>query len=820
MSTSEADPLPEFLVDLAQASVVTAEAVAKLSLRYEYLGTEPLLAHLASGGTLSLDQIQNAAQLAGSGQDVPGDLLTALRSNGVYALAFLAVGRSNDEPSAARAADLFALARQVALRHGSKLEHVDVDLQANLAAGRTDYVRRHVAGPEVDPWIRWSLETDLTNPLPAPTGTDVADWLSKFNEPFTRRGLAPVQIEDTASPFDSVTTEVVAQSVRGPSVTIVMPVWSPSASLVTAVGSVLDQTWRDLEVILVDDASPAGFEAIFAEAVSLDPRVRYVRMPVNGGAYRARNHGLSLAQGDFVGFQDADDWSHPQRIERQMAVLEGRSSVVATVSKAIRVHADLRITKTGSLPFEKNAPSLLFRRQLVLDRLGRYDDMRKAADTEFIERLAAVFGLENVVTLEEPLALYQLTAGSLSRADFRTGWHRDARVSYHSAFRYWHRRIVEDGADPLIMSPSGRAFPAPPEFEGVDYPNPRLDVVMLADWRHGLVDHTALATEIRAMAADGLTVGLVRGEAMRHAKVKRNYPRRVIQQALAAKEASWTPFSADLTTSVLLVRDPDLLAFARPTSSIRMQVHRIVVVADRPPRPEHRPRTSFDPATIERAALDTFGVPVEWLPTTPQISQQLREAGATGVIHPVHRLDVVEVERYPSRPTDQRPVIGVSDASRFGVERVDRGRLSSVLPHDDRYDVRVFENSPRPRVYPGSAWLQFDNETLTAAAFFDQCDFYVGLPPRVRGTRLIRPVLDAMARGCVPIVDPAHRDVLGDAALYYGERTVAEIVDHVWNDPQLLAAQQRRSMAFCHNELAAAVFASAITQLSATESSS
>lgn len=794
--------------------------MAKLSLRYEYLGTEPLLAQMAAGGALTLQQITDAARLAGADQPVPSDVLDALGSAGVYALAYLALGRIEDEATAIRAADLFALGRHVAGHHGSPLEHVDVDLQANLTAGRGDYVRRHATGAGVDPWVRWAVETDLTNPLPAPTGTDVSGWLEQFNRPLTSRGLAPVRIGDTASPFDSVSTEAVAQSVDGPSVTIVMPVWSPSASLLTAVRSVLAQTWRDLEVILVDDASPAGFETVFAEAVALDPRVTYVRMPVNGGAYRARNHGVSLAQGDFVGFQDADDWSHPQRIERQMAVLQGSSSVVATVSKAIRVHADLRVTKTGSLPFEKNAPSLLFRRQLVLDRLGRYDDMRKAADTEFIERLAAVFGLENVVTLEEPLALYQLTAGSLSRADFRTGWHRDARVSYHSAFRYWHRQIVEDGADPVVVTAAGRAFPAPPEFEGVDYPNTRLDVVMLADWRHGLVDHTALATEIRAMAAAGLTVGLVRGEAMRHAKVKRNYPRRVIQQALAAGDASWAPFSADLTTSVLLVRDPDLLAFARPTSSIRMQVHRIVVVADRPPRPEHRPRTSFDPATIERAAADTFGVQVEWLPTTSQIGQQLREAGAAGTIHPAHRLDVVDVERYPSRPTDQRPVIGVSDSSRFGVERVDRRRLSSVLPHDDRHDVRVFENSPRPRTYPGPSWLQFDNETLTAAAFFDQCDFYVGLPPRVHGTRLIRPVLDAMARGCVPIVDPMHRDVLGDAALYHGEQTVADVVEQVWSDPALLVAQQRRSMAFCHNELAPAVFASAIAQLSATESSS
>ncbi|MCW2830067.1 MAG: hypothetical protein JWP31_759, partial [Aeromicrobium sp.] len=414
MSPSSADRLPTFLLDLAQASVVTAEAVAKLSLRYEYLGTEPLLAHLASGGTWSVEQIDDIAAAVGAGRTVESTTLDGLSSSGVYAIALLAVGRVDDETSAAHAADLFALGRAVAGRHGTPLEHVDIDLQANLDAGRVDYVRRHAAGPGVDPWVRWSVETDLANPLPAATSTDVSAWLTTFNRPFTTRGLAPVRIGDTASPFDSVTTDAAPRSVDGPSVTIVMPVWSPSTSLVTAVGSLVRQTWRNLEVILVDDASPAEFDPVFAEAVALDPRVTYVRMPVNGGAYRARNHGVSLATSEFVGFQDADDWSHPQRIERQMAVLQGSPDVVATLSKAVRLHDDLRITKTGSLPFEKNAPSLLFRRQTVLDRVGRYDDMRKAADTEFIERLAAVYGPENVVTLVEPLSLYQLTSGSLS----------------------------------------------------------------------------------------------------------------------------------------------------------------------------------------------------------------------------------------------------------------------------------------------------------------------------------------------------------------------------------------------------------------------
>src|SRR5699024_6470714 len=99
--------------------------------------------------------------------------------------------------------------------------------------------------------------------------------------------------------------------------------------LLTSLASITSQSWENLEILVVDDASGAAFSDIFRRAEALDPRVRLLRMAVNGGSYLARNAAIEQARGSFITFQDADDWSHPQRIERQVEALLNAPAVPA-----------------------------------------------------------------------------------------------------------------------------------------------------------------------------------------------------------------------------------------------------------------------------------------------------------------------------------------------------------------------------------------------------------------------------------------------------------------------------------------------------------
>jgi len=86
---------------------------------------------------------------------------------------------------------------------------------------------------------------------------------------------------------------------------IVMPLYNKEEFVVTAINSVLGQTYQDFEIIVVDDGSKDGGADLVAAIP--DPRIRLVRQ-VNGGVSQARNRGINESKGDLVFFLDADDW--------------------------------------------------------------------------------------------------------------------------------------------------------------------------------------------------------------------------------------------------------------------------------------------------------------------------------------------------------------------------------------------------------------------------------------------------------------------------------------------------------------------------------
>ena len=93
-------------------------------------------------------------------------------------------------------------------------------------------------------------------------------------------------------------------------ISVIVPIYNVEEYLRRCVDSLLQQTYADLEVILVDDGSPDGCGAICDAYASQEPRVRAVHKP-NGGLSDARNAGLLVAAGDEIAFVDSDDWVAP-----------------------------------------------------------------------------------------------------------------------------------------------------------------------------------------------------------------------------------------------------------------------------------------------------------------------------------------------------------------------------------------------------------------------------------------------------------------------------------------------------------------------------
>mgnify|MGYP002777034219 FL=1 len=108
----------------------------------------------------------------------------------------------------------------------------------------------------------------------------------------------------------------------GELVSVVVPVYNRAHLVARTVGSVCAQSYRNLDIVVVDDASSDDIEG--AVAALGDPRVRLVRRPRNGGVAAARNTGIAEARADLIAFHDSDDYCTPDRIDlsvRRLAAL-------------------------------------------------------------------------------------------------------------------------------------------------------------------------------------------------------------------------------------------------------------------------------------------------------------------------------------------------------------------------------------------------------------------------------------------------------------------------------------------------------------------
>jgi glycosyltransferase involved in cell wall biosynthesis len=210
-------------------------------------------------------------------------------------------------------------------------------------------------------------------------------------------------------------------------VTILMSVFdTPAALLDRAIQSMLRQTYSDFEFLILDDGSQlAETRERLAEAASLDARIHLRREP-HRGLTPTLNLGLALARGEFIARQDADDWSEPRRLERQIAFLNEHPEI-ALVGSAAWTHQhdgtplwQVRMPETHSgilTAFWRGNPfvhgSVLFRTEAALEAGGYREQLRCSQDYDFFWRLTEAGGAAN---LAEPLYHYRYTAGGVSAA--------------------------------------------------------------------------------------------------------------------------------------------------------------------------------------------------------------------------------------------------------------------------------------------------------------------------------------------------------------------------------------------------------------------
>ena len=311
--------------------------------------------------------------------------------------------------------------------------------------------------------------------------------LAGLNAVLERRGLEPLALRDASAPLtlDNLSTPPAPRAVPAMgTVSVIVPAFAAAGSIETALRSLLAQSYPDLEILVVDDASPDDTFAVASRIAAADPRVRPIRAPRNGGAYAARNIGLAHATGAFVTTHDADDWSHPRKIEVQLRAFLRNPRQAANAVTWARVRADLRCTTNWRLNdaiLHISYSSIMMRRE-VADHLGPWDEVRTGADSEYLWRLWRLLGRRNFDQLERraPLAFALDEASSLTRskATHVVSNYHGMRLLYREAARH-HLLHAPDPLDPDARAAKMRRVP--PEMRGHARDAAPLDLCVRAD---------------------------------------------------------------------------------------------------------------------------------------------------------------------------------------------------------------------------------------------------------------------------------------------------------------------------------------------------
>lgn len=208
-----------------------------------------------------------------------------------------------------------------------------------------------------------------------------------------------------------------------PTVSVVIPTFNRRDYVQAAINSVIDQTYPNFEIIVVDDGSTDGTAAILAGHT--DNRVRVLRQP-NSGRGAARNAGVSVSSGDYLAFLDDDDEFLPRKLEVQVAFLDRFPAVDLVSGRYVTMDAQgaalnygqsyvAQVTTDLSVPdWLRSCPfllqSILLRRR-CWDVVGGFDpELRQAEDHDFFLRLAGHGCV--MKQIDEPVFRYRYHSGN------------------------------------------------------------------------------------------------------------------------------------------------------------------------------------------------------------------------------------------------------------------------------------------------------------------------------------------------------------------------------------------------------------------------
>lgn len=233
-------------------------------------------------------------------------------------------------------------------------------------------------------------------------------------------------------------------------ISVIVPIYKVEAYLCRCVDSILNQTYSDLEIILVDDGSPDGCPRICDEYARQDNRVRVIHKE-NGGLMSAWKAGFAEATGELIGFVDSDDWIDANMYESMLQVQKHSGAEIVAVSlirefdnKSEREQVFLegglysrermekeifpRLISMGTMMdrlVSPNRVTKLFKAQLLRDNIG-YCDNRISLGEDFITTMACICDAQSIYVMDDFFPYHYRIRGSSIMGSYNARFYEQA----------------------------------------------------------------------------------------------------------------------------------------------------------------------------------------------------------------------------------------------------------------------------------------------------------------------------------------------------------------------------------------------------------
>ncbi|MFD4840005.1 glycosyltransferase family 2 protein [Achromobacter sp. NPDC058515] len=281
--------------------------------------------------------------------------------------------------------------------------------------------------------------------LAANLSSDQTEKLRCLQDYFSFHGLPPAlsagslfswgEIDARAAPVES--------DIKPKPVSVIVTAYNCEALIQASLLSLLNQSLPPSEIIVVDDASTDRTAEKVRALSSSNRCISLITLPANVGTYKAKNVGLLRAGGDYVTFQDADDLSHPNRLETCAQELQSDIRLVAVSCNYLRVDREGVFHSPKVWPLTQWSPNTLFFDRRCVSRYGLLmDDTRFGGDSEYAARMKYMFGSIAHRKIKKPLLLASHREESLMTSRL-TGLNAQgmsmSRVAYQEE---WSERLL------------------------------------------------------------------------------------------------------------------------------------------------------------------------------------------------------------------------------------------------------------------------------------------------------------------------------------------------------------------------------------------